>query len=83
MDRKQPSNKSNSTSLNTATLGPSNGKIPVTQSHTDLEARIKRLSEQLNGMKYRSPELKRMREALDRPVREHEEHQERKRSGQK
>lgn len=80
---KLPSNKSDSMSPNTPTLAPNNSQLSVTHSHPDLEARIKRLSEQLRRMEQGSDELKRMREALDRLVREHEEDQERKRSGQK
>ena len=55
----------------------------MTPSHPDLNARIKRLEEELNEMEHGSNDLKRMREALDGLVREWEEHLEKKRSGQK
>jgi hypothetical protein len=83
IDRKKPSNKSESTSLNTPNVGPNNSQLPVTQNHPDHEARIKRLSEQLNRMEHSLDDLKRIREALDRLVREYKEDHERKCSGQK
>jgi hypothetical protein len=83
MGHQQPPKKSNSTSLNTPTLTPNNSQLPITHSHPDLEARIKRLEEELNKMEHGSSDLKRMREALDGVVREWEEHLEMKRSRQK
>jgi len=83
MGHQQPPKKSNSTSLNAPTSAPNNNQLPVTPSHPDLNARIKRLEEELNEMEHGSNDLKRMREALDGLVREWEEHLEKKRSGQK
>jgi hypothetical protein len=83
MGHQQPLKNSNSTPLNAPTLAPNNSQLPITHSHPDLEARIKRLEEELNKMEHGSSDLKRMREALNTLVREWEEHLERKRSGQK
>jgi TolA-binding protein len=83
MGHQQPPKTSNSTSPNTPTLAPNSSQQPITQSHPDLEARIKRLEEQLNKMEHGSSDLKRMREGLNGVVREWEEFLERKRSGQK
>ena len=83
MNNKVPANESQHASLDGPAPPQGDSQLALADRHHDLEARIKRLSEQLRRIELRSDELERMREAMDRLVCTLEDEYRRKRMGQK